>query len=94
MILNGPGFGVPEEANRKMAGLLACPLPNALKVIGLIHISTVFVAESLPELSGRSWKADGELLSPVHHTHLPGMHMPFLASTLKLSNRKNSIRRK
>lgn len=94
MILNGPGFRGPEEVNRKMAGLLVCPLPNALKVTGLVHISTAFAAESLSELSGRSRKADGELLAPAHHTHLPGMHMPFLASTLKLSNRKNSIRRK
>lgn len=74
MILNGPGFGGP--------------LPNALKVIGPVRISTAFVAKSLPELSGRSRNADGELLTPAQHAYLPGMHMPFLASTLKLSNRK------
>ncbi|KAH0519470.1 Sodium/hydrogen exchanger 9 [Microtus ochrogaster] len=51
MILNGPGFGGP--------------LPNALKVIGPVRISTAFVAKSLPELSGTRTQCDKSTKTPI-----------------------------
>ncbi|XP_005366748.1 sodium/hydrogen exchanger 9 [Microtus ochrogaster] len=61
MILNGPGFGGP--------------LPNALKVIGPVHISTAFVAKSLPELSGTRTQCDKSTKTSIFTN---GSFRPFL----------------